>query len=175
MVATASNPANPGLLTDADKQVIKDTWRLVEPIRDTAADLFYRRLFELKPEYRPLFKNNIEAQKRKLIGMLAFVVKSLNWPESMWTEEVDPENDLFMVVLALGRRHRELYHIPDDSYEVVRDVLLWTMDYGLGEAFTPAARSAWGRVYDLVATTMKLGRGATRMGRPMEDAGGHYE
>lgn len=175
MVATAASPNAPGLLTDADKQVIKDTWRLVEPIRDTAADLFYRRLFELKPEYQSLFKNDLEAQKRKLVGMLGFVVKSLNWPESMWTEEIDPENDLFLVVLALGRRHRELYHIPDESYEIVREVLLWTMDYGLGEAFTPAARDAWARVYDLVAMTMKLGRGATQLGKPMADVGGRYE
>jgi hemoglobin-like flavoprotein len=93
----------------------------------------------------------------------------------MWAEEIDAENDLFMVVLALGRRHRDLYHIPDESYEVVREVLLWTMDYGLGEAFTPAAREAWARVYDLIATTMKLGRGATRMGTPMVDVGGRYE
>jgi hemoglobin-like flavoprotein len=175
MVATANSHSPPGLLTDADKQIIKDTWRLVEPIRDTAADLFYRRLFELKPEYRSLFKNDLEAQKRKLVGMLGFVAKSLNWPDSMWAEEIDAENDLFMVVLALGRRHRDLYHIPDESYEVVREVLLWTMDYGLGEAFTPAAREAWARVYDLIATTMKLGRGATRMGTPMVDVGGRYE
>ena len=168
----AARTPSPGVLSDAEKALIKDTWRLIEPIRDTAADLFYRRLFELKPEYRSLFKNNMDAQKRKLVGMLAFIVKSLSWPDSMWQEEVDPENDLFLVVLALGRRHRELYAIPPESYATVRDVLLWTMDYGLGEAFTPNARDAWARVYDLVAMTMKMGEGATDMGKPMsEDEG----
>jgi hemoglobin-like flavoprotein len=174
MSALAST-SNAGVLSDADKELVKSTWRLIEPIRDTVADLFYRRLFELKPEYRALFKEDMLSQKRKLIGMLAFIAKSLSWPDSMWQEEVDPESDLFMVVLALGRRHRELYHIPDESYATVRKALLWTLDYGLGDAFTPEAHDAWARVYDLVSITMKLGKGATSIGRPMEVKEGEHE
>ena len=168
VVAEAYIPAQSGVLTDADKEVVSHTWRLIEPIQETAADLFYRRLFELRPEYQPLFKTGLDAQKRKLMAMLAFVVKSLSWPESAWRQEVDQENDLFLIVLALGRRHRELYHVPDEAYDTVREVLVWTLDYGLGEAFSDEARAAWKRVYDLVATTMLLGRRATDMGRPME-------
>lgn len=158
----------PALLTDADKEAIAATWRLVEPIGETAADLFYRRLFELEPGYRPLFKSDLGAQKRKLMAMLAFIVKSLSWVDSAWREEVNPESDLFLVVLALGRRHRELYGIPDEAYATVREALLWALDYGLGEAFTPEAKTAWKRVYDLVAMTMKLGKGATDLGKKME-------
>jgi hemoglobin-like flavoprotein len=156
------------LLTDADKEEIKATWRLVEPIGDTVADLFYRRLFELAPNYQSLFKSDLTAQKRKLMAMLAFIVKSLGWVDAAWRDEVNPESDLFLIVLALGRRHRELYAIPDEAYVTVRDTLLWTLDYGLGEAFTPEARTAWQRVYDLVATTMKLGKGATDLGKKIE-------
>jgi hemoglobin-like flavoprotein len=173
MGAPAENTSASGALSDAEKTAIKDTWRLIDPIRDTAADLFYRRLFELKPEYRTLFKDNMEAQKRKLVGMLAFIVKSLSWPDSLWREVINPEDDLFLIVLALGRRHRELYKIPVESYETVRDVLLWTMDYGLGEAFTPASRDAWARVYDLVSMTMRMGKGATELGKAMKDQGSH--
>lgn len=140
----------------------------MEPIGETAADLFYRRLFELKPEYRALFKSDLTAQKRKLLAMLAFIVKSLSWVEAAWRDEVDPESDLFFVVLALGRRHRELYKVPDEAYATVRETLLWTLDYGLGEAFTPEARTAWKRVYDLVAMTMKMGKGATELGKGIE-------
>jgi hemoglobin-like flavoprotein len=161
----------PELLTDTDKEVIRATWRLVEPIGDTTADLFYRRLFELEPGYRALFKNDLTAQKRKLLAMLAFIVKSLSWVDAAWRDEVDPESDLFMVVLALGRRHRELYKIPDEAYATVRDTLLWTLDYALGEAFAPEAQSAWKRVYDLVAMTMKLGKGATELGKAIETGG----
>jgi hemoglobin-like flavoprotein len=146
------------MLTDAEKNTILSSWRLVVPIADTAADLFYRRLFELKPAYQQLFKSDMPAQKRKLIAMLAFIVKSLDWPESAWRQDVAEEDDLFLVVLALGRRHSELYAIPDAAYATVGEALLWTLDYGLGKKFDDPTRAAWTKVYTLVSTAMKMGR-----------------
>ena len=146
------------MITEPDKLIIKDTWRLVVPIADTAADLFYKRLFELQPSYQKFFTSDLKEQKRKLIAMLAFIVKSLDWPESAWREDVADEDDLFLVVLALGRRHSELYKIPDSSYDTVGEALLWTLDYGLGKKFDAAAKAAWTKVYTLVANTMKMGR-----------------
>jgi hemoglobin-like flavoprotein len=146
------------MLTDADKKTILDSWRLVVPIAETAADLFYRRLFELKPAYQQYFKGDMPSQKRKLIAMLAFIVKSLDWPESAWRQNVADEDDLFLVVLALGRRHTELYQIPDSAYASVGEALIWTLDYGLGKKFDDVARAAWTKVYGLLATTMKMGR-----------------
>ena len=145
------------MITDAHKQIIQRNWRLVVPIAETAADLFYRRLFELRPDYRKYFPDDMSAQKRKLVQMLAFVVKSLEWPDEAWAEDVDPEEDLLLVVLALGKRHHELYHIPADSYGPVGEALLWTLQQGLGDAFTDEARAAWLHVYQLLASTMKMG------------------
>lgn len=146
------------MITDDQKKVIRDTWRLVVPIADTAADLFYKKLFELRPDYRALFAGDMTAQKRKLVAMLGFIVKSLDWPESAWRETVAEENDLFLIVLALGRRHHDLYKVPDTAYKPVGEALLWTLDYGLGKKFDAPARDAWTQVYTLVSTTMKMGR-----------------
>ncbi len=44
-------------------------------------------------------------QKQKLVAMLSFIVQSLDWDQSQWDEDIDVEDDLFMVVLAMGRRH----------------------------------------------------------------------
>lgn len=146
------------MLNDAEKKLVLNSWRLVVPIKETAADLFYRRLFELKPSYQQLFKSDMATQKRKLIAMLAFIVKALDWPDSAWRDTVAEEDDLFLVVLALGRRHSELYTVPDAAYATVGEALLWTLDYGLGKEFTPPVRAAWTKVYGLVAAAMKMGR-----------------
>lgn len=146
------------MLTREQKAAVIRSFKLVVPIADTAAELFYKRLFELRPEYRKLFKKDMASQRKKLVSMLAFVVKALDWPEEAWAESVNTEQDLFLVVLALGRRHSELYKIPEESYEVVGEALLWTLDYGLGEAFTAEVRDAWARVYWLLSKTMKMGR-----------------
>jgi hemoglobin-like flavoprotein len=39
----------------------------------------------------------------------------------------------------------------------VGDALIWTLERGLGNAFTPAARQAWIRVYALLAAVMQYG------------------
>ncbi len=148
------------MINDSQKKLIQKTWKLVVPIAETAADLFYKRLFELRPDYRRLFPEDMTAQKRKLVRMLAFVVRAFDWSDAQWREDINPDEDLLLVILALGRRHAELYDIPDESYETVGEALLWTLDYGLGEAFTPEAKAAWAGVYTQLATTMKMGRQA---------------
>lgn len=145
------------MISEKEKGAIKASWRLVVPIAETAADLFYRRLFELKPEYRSLFSDDLSGQKRKLLRMLAFVVRAVDFSESQWKEDVAADEDLLLVVLAMGRRHVELYKIPDESYAVVGEALLWTLHQGLGEAFTPEVQAAWTRLYESLARTMRMG------------------
>jgi hemoglobin-like flavoprotein len=154
------------VLSSSAKHALQSSFRLVKPIAETAADLFYGKLFELKPEYRVLFSSDMAAQKRKLMGMLAFIVRALDWPESSWRESTPAETDLFLVVLALGRRHTRLYKIPADSYEVVGKALLWTLDQGLGPAFTAEVRGAWAELYRLLCCTMRLGDGAEEENLP---------
>ena len=96
----------------------------------------------------------MKSQKLKLLKMLSFVVKSLNWSGEQWQDTVPQEDDLFLVVLALGRRHASIYKIPADSYEHVGQALIWTLHQGLGDAFTDDIKAAWIRVYTLLAKTM---------------------
>jgi hemoglobin-like flavoprotein len=158
------------MLNDSEKAAIRQSWRLVIPIAETAADLFYRRLFELKPEYRQLFSLDMAAQKRKLLHMLAFVVKSLDYREADWRNDVAADEDLMLVVLALGRRHSELYKIPPESYDVVAEALIWTLHFGLGEAFTPEVQAAWVHIYTLLAKTMRMGAATVDRERALASA-----
>ena len=144
------------MLTQKQKDTIRRSWELVEPIAETVPDLFYKRLFEIAPQYRPLFQEDMASQKRKLVAMLQFVVMTLDWPDEMWAASVSPDEDLLMVVSALGRRHAQLYNVPDEAYGPVGEALLWTLDYGLGEAFTVDVRDAWGTLYGLLSRCMVM-------------------
>ena len=85
------------MFSDGEKETIRKSWRLVVPIAETAADLFYRRLFELRPDYRGLFPAEMSGQKRKLIRMLAFIMKSLDWNDSD-----DPDNTKERILNVAG-------------------------------------------------------------------------
>lgn len=152
------------MLTEDHKQAIRRSWRLLAPLGETVSELFYRRLFEIRPELRNLFPTDMEAQKRKLLSMLVFAVKSLDWPLEEWREEVDPEDDLFLVILALGRRHRRLYHVEDDHYGPVGEALVWTLEQGLGQVFEGITKDAWIQVYGMLSTTMKIASAAEHVG-----------
>lgn len=144
------------MFSDAEKNAIRRSWRLCIPIAETVADLFYRRLFELAPQYRDLFSADMSAQKKKLIRMLAFIVKSMEWSDEQWADEVNPDEDLMLVVLALGRRHTHLYRVPKEAYAVVGEALMWTLKQGLGDALDAKTSSAWALLYELLSKTMMM-------------------
>ena len=60
------------------------------------------------------------------------------------------------VIEALGRRHVG-YGVRDRHYLTVAEALLWTLEQGLGAAFTEETKQAWIDAYGLLATTMQNG------------------
>ncbi len=131
-------------ITMEEKKLVQQTWVQVVPIADQAAELFYGRLFELDPELKPLFKStDMKEQGRKLTQMLAAAVKGL--------ENLD---QLVPAVENLGRRHVG-YGVKDAHYDTVGAALLWTLEKGLGDGFTPEVREAWAKTYTVLATVMK--------------------
>ena len=64
----------------------------------------------------------------------------------------DPER-LIPIVQTLGVGHIA-YVVEDSHYDIVAQALLWTLEQGLGETFTPEVCEAWTAVYVLLATVM---------------------
>jgi hemoglobin-like flavoprotein len=131
------------MLTVAQKTLVQDSFATIAPIADDAAVLFYGRLFELDPSLKLLFRGDMAEQRKKLMQMLTAAVKGL-----------DRLDQLVPVVEDLGRRH-VAYGVADSHYDTVGEALLWTLEAGLGRAFTPDVRDAWATVYGLLATTMR--------------------
>jgi nitric oxide dioxygenase len=126
------------------KQIIlvQTSFEQVLPIAEQAAVLFYGRLFEIDPSLRPLFRGDMAEQGRKLMTTLKVVVNGLTRLEA-----------LVPAVEALGRRHAG-YGIKDEHYNTVAAALLWTLEQGLGEAFTAEVRTAWVAAYTILSEVM---------------------
>ncbi|HEV8483504.1 MAG TPA: hemin receptor, partial [Blastocatellia bacterium] len=65
-------------MTTGQKELVKASFERLIPVADTAVALFYTRLFKLDPELSLLFKTNMVDQGRKLIQMIAMVVRGLD-------------------------------------------------------------------------------------------------
>jgi len=130
------------------KELVQKTWIMVEPIAGTAAEIFYDRLFEQEPAFKAMFKSDMNKQGKMLIKTIDLAVKAL-----------DDVDQLIPVLKNLGARH-VAYGVKDSDYDEVCTALLWTLEKGLGEAFTDEVKNAWTEVYDVLASVMKEGAAA---------------
>jgi hemoglobin-like flavoprotein len=131
-------------VTPRQQTLIRESWAQVAPIADTAATIFYDRLFELDPSLRSMFsRTDMASQRRNLTQTLGVVVAS-----------IDRLEKIVPAVEALGRRHAG-YGVEAAHFETVGQALLDTLGIGLGEAFTPEVSEAWATAYGILAGVMQ--------------------
>jgi hemoglobin-like flavoprotein len=129
-------------MTSEQTTLVQTSFAQVAPIADTAATLFYDRLFELNPSLRGLFSEDLREQRMKLMAMLTTAVNNLH----QW-DVVAPN------VKQLGLRHVG-YGVKSADYDTVGTALIDTLEKGLGEAFTPPVRDAWIACYTAIVAEM---------------------
>jgi len=130
-------------MTPETIDLVKTSWDKVKPISETAAELFYGKLFEIDPSLKSMFPTDMAEQGRKLMAMINTAVNALDKLES-----------IVPAVQDLGKRHVD-YGVTDAMYDTVAEALIWTLGQGLGEDFTDDVKAAWVETYTILATTMK--------------------
>ncbi len=129
-------------MTPEQKELVQQSWAKVMPIKETAADLFYNRLFEQYPEVKTYFKGDMKEQGKKLMMMINTAVAGLDNIEAL----IEP-------VKALGKKHVD-YGVKAEDYDKVGASLLWTLEQGLKDDFTPEVKDAWAVTYTTLAGVM---------------------
>jgi len=104
--------------------------------------LFYGQLFEIAPTLKPLFHGDMTEQGRKLMKTLGVVVNGLANLESV-----------LPTASALAKRHVD-YGVKAADYSPVGAALLWTLERGLGEQWTPQLAAAWTQAYTILSDFM---------------------
>lgn len=122
--------------------MVQASFKKVVPIAGTAADIFYDKLFEIAPQVRPLFPDDMSDQKMKLMQMLAVAVNGLT--------KLD---EILPAVQDLGRRHTG-YDVTEEHYAFVGEALLYALGQGLGDEFTDELKAAWAETYGVLASVM---------------------
>lgn len=130
-------------MTPEQITLIQSSWAKVVPIQETAAELFYNKLFELDPAVKPLFKGDMKEQGRKLMMSLNMVVNGITRLDA-----------LVPGIREMGKRH-VAYGVEARHYDTVGTAILWTLEQGLGPDFTPDTKAAWTEAYTTLATVMK--------------------
>jgi hemoglobin-like flavoprotein len=129
-------------MTPTQIKLVQESFSKVEPISKTAAVIFYDRLFEVAPSVKAMFPADMTEQRKKLMAMLAAVVNGLGNLES-----------ILPAASALAKRHVS-YGAKPEHYPVVGGALLYTLEKGLGDAWTPELADAWTAAYGTLSGYM---------------------
>lgn len=129
-------------MTPKQIKLVQESFAKVAPISDTAAELFYGRLFEIAPQVKPMFSDDISAQGKKLMQALTVVVNGLSN-----IEQVIP------IAQKLAQNHLS-YGVEAEHYGAVGEALIWTLEKGLADGFTPDVKDAWLAAYTTLSNVM---------------------
>ncbi|KJC60879.1 hemin receptor [Bradyrhizobium sp. LTSPM299] len=129
-------------MTPDQVTLVQESFSKVAPISEQAAIIFYDRLFEVAPGVKAMFPSDMTEQRKKLMATLAVVVNGLTNLEAV-----------LPAASALAKRHVG-YGAKPEHYPVVGGALLWTLEKGLGEAWTPEVAAAWTTAYGTLSSYM---------------------
>jgi nitric oxide dioxygenase len=129
-------------MTPDQIKLVQDSFAKVAPISGKAAELFYGRLFEIAPQVRAMFPDDMAEQRKKLMATLAIVVNGLTDLPT-----------ILPAASALAKRHVG-YGAQAAHYPVVGEALLWTLEKGLGASWTPQVAAAWTAAYTTLSGFM---------------------
>src|ERR1700709_222540 len=133
-------------MTPEQVKLVQESFAKGAPILEQAAVLFYDRLFEIAPQVKAMFPADMTEQRKKLMATLAVVVSGLSDLPSV-----------LPAASALAKRHVD-YGAKPEHYPVVGSALLWTLEKGLGDAWTPEGAEAWTAAYATLSGYM-IGQG----------------
>jgi hemoglobin-like flavoprotein len=129
-------------MTPKQVALVQDSFAKVALTSDATAVLFYDRLFDIAPQMKAMFPDDMIEQRRKLMATLAAVVKGLGN-----LEQVLP------AASALAKRHVS-YGAKARHYPVVGAALLWALEKGLVDGWTPEVADAWSTAYGTLSGYM---------------------
>lgn len=140
-------------MTPRQVELVQESFAKVQPIAAQAAEMFYGRLFEIDPNLKRLFKGDMKEQGRMLMAMIGAAVRGLANPPA-----------LIPTLKSLGARHVG-YGVEEHHYDTVGNALIWTLQKGLGEAFTDELCESWVAAYQLLAGVMQEGAREVQLAR----------
>ena len=130
-------------MTQDDIVLVQQSWRQALGRKDSVADAFYLKLFELDPGLQRFFELDRRDHGPKLIHLITAIVRGLDRVEF-----------LLPAVRDFGRR-QALLGLRDEHYGTVTTALLWSLEQALNGEFTPEVKSAWIVTYGVLSQTMR--------------------
>lgn len=137
----------PDAVSAMDAQNIALIQRSFEKVRAPQAqiaEIFYAELFAIDPALRSMFSADMQAQYRKFLSALHYLMYALHAPEKIVGS-----------VEKLAQAHVQ-YGVTPEHYTAFGIALLRALKKVLGAEFTPELCDAWAETYQMLARAMNV-------------------
>jgi len=129
-------------MTPEQIDLVRKSFDALWPFRRRLAEHFYGRFFELAPDTRRLFPDDMEKQQLKLMDTIAAIVGTLD------------QREIFQSIIShTGRKHAE-FGVQRSHFVAFGDALIWGLQRQFGPEFTPEMQQAWIVLYDAIQAEM---------------------
>jgi nitric oxide dioxygenase len=116
--------------------------KIADGLRRKLAGQFYGRFFELAPDTRRLFPNDMERQQLKLMDTIAAIVGTLDQGEICRS-----------IISHTGRKHAD-FGVKASRFVAFDEALIWGLQQQFWPAFTPEMQQAWSVLYQAIQADM---------------------
>lgn len=132
-------------LSSMEKELIIKSWKTIMQNPNKFSDTFYTKLFELDPNMKYLFKNDLKVQRIKFVDSINYLARRM--------EDLEETTNKMK---KLGLKHKG-YMVKEGHYPIFGDALIYSFEHHLGEEFDDKSKTAWIKLYDSVAEFMIKG------------------
>jgi hemoglobin-like flavoprotein len=145
--------ARPAVAIATDEQIaqIHKSFDSIWPLHREITKTFYQRFFELVPDARRMFPDEMDGRRRKLMGAIAALVGTLDHPE------------MFRPVGSAVDRWHGLLGVTSSHLAPFADALLWTLERHFVASSSPALRQAWAALCEALRSDIDIPSGRHRI------------
>jgi hemoglobin-like flavoprotein len=129
-------------MTAEQIDLVRKSFDALWPFRRKLAEQFYGRFFELAPDTRRLFPNDMERQQLKLMDTIAAIVGTLD------------RHEMFQSIISHTARKHADFGVQTSHFTAFGEALIWGLRQQFGPAFTPEMQQAWVALYDAIQAEM---------------------
>ena len=129
-------------MTPEQVDLVRKSFDALWPVHRKLADQFYSRFFELAPDARALFPQDIARQQLKLMDMIAAIVGALD------------KREIFQSIISYSGHQHAQFGVKRGHFVAFGEALIWSLEKQFGAAFTPELKEAWVTLCDAVQRDM---------------------
>jgi len=140
------------------EQLVKKSWEILKKDAQRNGINFFRKVFEIAPGAKAMYSfmrdSTIPFEENPKVKNHARSVFLMTGDAAVQLGEKGVYQVMDSRLQKLAATHNNA-GVTDDQFEIVKEAILYAIEMGVPELWSPELKSAWGEAYDTLAAAVK--------------------